>query len=455
MSKIARKTAILFGGSAGANQIAQFGSLAAASPSFSTDPAVIQSLSNWTVGWFSGVETGNSPAIEDMNAFCYVDSYQLAYIMQAGIAEWDSGTTYYIGSLCTGVSTGIIYVSLVNNNLNNLVSDAGSWAAYVPAKATALQTARNINGVAFDGTASITVTASASTLTGTSLTSTVVSSSLNSISSATTFTIATNAGTTAGSIDTSQKWTIGASGSTQMHQVNGQGFLISGPTSGDATVELDSLNTTTKAGYLTVAGNATTSSQYAYYESRNRQTATIRWFAGTLGSDAYAIGGGANVAPGAQTNYLTIAATSGAVTLTGTNTNDSAATGKVGEAPATRVTSFTNLPAATTLWGDMTSVSLTSGDWDVTGVVSFSANASTITSLQIGISITSGNSSTGLQEGDNMLFLVPPSTVNRGGDIPVYRISLASTTTVYFKVNATYTVATPQYVCRISARRPR
>lgn len=47
--------------------------------------------------------------------------------------------------------------------------------------ATTLQTARTINGVSFNGSANITVTADASTLTGTTLNSTVVSSSLTSV----------------------------------------------------------------------------------------------------------------------------------------------------------------------------------------------------------------------------------------------------------------------------------
>jgi hypothetical protein len=49
------------------------------------------------------------------------------------------------------------------------------------ATATALQTARNINGVSFDGTGNVTVTAAAGTLTGTELKSTVVTSSLTSV----------------------------------------------------------------------------------------------------------------------------------------------------------------------------------------------------------------------------------------------------------------------------------
>lgn len=49
--------------------------------------------------------------------------------------------------------------------------------------ATALQTARNINGVAFDGTANITVTAAAGTLSGSTLASGVTASSLTSFGS--------------------------------------------------------------------------------------------------------------------------------------------------------------------------------------------------------------------------------------------------------------------------------
>ena len=49
------------------------------------------------------------------------------------------------------------------------------------ATATILETARTINGVSFNGSANITVTAAAGTLTGTTLKSTVLSSSLTSL----------------------------------------------------------------------------------------------------------------------------------------------------------------------------------------------------------------------------------------------------------------------------------
>lgn len=125
MSKIIRATQQIFASGAGLDQIGQFGSLAAGSPTFTTDPDTIQALSNYLTGWFGGVVGDNSPAIEDMNAICYLYAYQLAYILQSGVAEWDSATTYYIGSMVQSSSS--IYVSIIDTNLNNAVTDATKW----------------------------------------------------------------------------------------------------------------------------------------------------------------------------------------------------------------------------------------------------------------------------------------------------------------------------------------
>lgn len=157
--------------------------------------------------------------------------------------------------------------------------------------------------------------------------------------------------------------------------------------------------------------------------------------------------------PGTLTVTGAITPTGGIV---GTATNNNATAGNVGEYVESLVTSYTNIPGATTAWADLTSISLTAGDWDVTGFVDWSLNGSVQTVAQIGISTTSGNSSTGLVDGNNMATLVIATAAqNRAGVIPSYRMSLAGTTTVYLKLNATYTVATPQYVCRLSARRVR
>lgn len=126
MAKIARKTAIPFASGAGATQIGQFGSFAqTGTPAYSMDPAVIQSLAAWTDGWYNAVIGGNSPCIQDVNSVDFVYGYQLAYLMQEGIAEWDSGTTYYKGSLVN--AAGIVYLSITDTNLNNAVTSVANW----------------------------------------------------------------------------------------------------------------------------------------------------------------------------------------------------------------------------------------------------------------------------------------------------------------------------------------
>lgn len=128
MSKLSRVYQQIFGSTSLINQISQFGSLAASTPTYSTDPAVIQALSKWLLGWNSAVLGNNSPAIEDMNAVCYVFAYQLAYIFQNGIPEYNSLTAYYIGSLVN--SGGIIFVSRTDNNTGNALTDTTKWNQY-------------------------------------------------------------------------------------------------------------------------------------------------------------------------------------------------------------------------------------------------------------------------------------------------------------------------------------
>jgi len=126
MARLSRYLQKIFGSTAGGTQIAQFGSLAAGSPAFTTNPATIQALGNYLQGWFGAVEGENSPAIEDVNALEYLTSYQLAYLFQAGVAEWQTDTVYYKGSLVNN-GNGLVYLSLTDNNSGNAVTDATNW----------------------------------------------------------------------------------------------------------------------------------------------------------------------------------------------------------------------------------------------------------------------------------------------------------------------------------------
>lgn len=156
------------------------------------------------------------------------------------------------------------------------------------------------------------------------------------------------------------------------------------------------------------------------------------------------------------TSVATVGANSNLV-ISGTNTNDSAAAGKVGEYIES-VVGATNAPT-TGQFGDLTSISLTAGDWDVTGTIHFEMNGASTSGIQIGISSTSGNSSAGTVLGSSRFngswtaSALAPLTFD--AYVPSYRISLSGTTTYYLKYLVTYTVATPQGQGRISARRIR
>lgn len=140
MAKITRKNQKIFGSTAGVNQIAEFGSLAAAAPAFTTDPETIQSLSNYLEGWYAAVIGGNSPAIEDMNALCYLYAYQLTYLFQAGVPEWNTSAIYYIGSFASD-GTGDIFVSIANDNTGNALTDTTKWRSAFNAQPTAINPA--------------------------------------------------------------------------------------------------------------------------------------------------------------------------------------------------------------------------------------------------------------------------------------------------------------------------
>lgn len=121
------------------------------------------------------------------------------------------------GSVATGTTTPAITLSLgditpssivasgtiTGSNLSGTNTGDQTTISGNAATATALQTSRTINGVAFNGTSNITVTAAAGTLTGTTLASNVVSSSLTSVGTLATLTVtATITGSVSGNAAT-------------------------------------------------------------------------------------------------------------------------------------------------------------------------------------------------------------------------------------------------------------
>ena len=142
----------------------------------------------------------------------------------------------------------------------------------------------------------------------------------------------------------------------------------------------------------------------------------------------------------------------------GTRTNDNAGVGKVGEIIESTV--LVGAPVALTVSGtayDITSISLTAGDWDAWAVASFIPNAATtITGFASGISTTSATLPTAPGAGAYLVHNWPFTTGN-GQSFPVgmRRLILAATTTVYLVSVAGFAVNTMGGYGYLGARRVR
>ena len=147
MSNLLRYTQQIFASLAGNNQLSEYGSFIASPPGnlyngSTITPAIVQQLSNYLEGLYAATGGAYSPTIQDHNSLFYLLSYQIAYLLQKGIPEWDPGTTYYINDF---VKVGEqLYISLQNTNLNHLVTD-NSWWRFPNVNANSLTSITDIN----------------------------------------------------------------------------------------------------------------------------------------------------------------------------------------------------------------------------------------------------------------------------------------------------------------------
>ncbi len=155
----------------------------------------------------------------------------------------------------------------------------------------------------------------------------------------------------------------------------------------------------------------------------------------------------------ASATSISFSSTSGII---GTTTNDAAAAGSVGETiSATRTSaSPTSLTTATAI--DVQSISLTAGDWEISGNVGWVSAAANVTTLICWASLTSATLpnqeiSNGVDYGATGLTV----SGRPGSSIPKLRVSLSGTTTVYLSTYTAFSVGTLTACGQISARRVR
>lgn len=149
----------------------------------------------------------------------------------------------------------------------------------------------------------------------------------------------------------------------------------------------------------------------------------------------------------------------GGIPLQGTNTNDSAAAGYVGEYIESSIASGSAVSLTSTVAANVTSISLTAGDWDVTADVTYSPAATTNFTLAFhSISSTSATQDSTTGGAYNVYRFpagnVPVAGFNTAGVGPVRKL-LSATTTIYLVAQSTFTVSTMAAYGILRARRVR
>lgn len=142
----------------------------------------------------------------------------------------------------------------------------------------------------------------------------------------------------------------------------------------------------------------------------------------------------------------------------GTATNDSAQAGKLGEFNSAQLLAASKISLTTTTAANVTSFSLTAGDWEVSAAIHFIPVSTTvIASLIAGVSQTTATQpsvdAVGGWASNGAVYTSGGATMTV--TIPETRVSLAATTTVFLVATGTFSVSTCTAYGTIRARRAR
>lgn len=143
----------------------------------------------------------------------------------------------------------------------------------------------------------------------------------------------------------------------------------------------------------------------------------------------------------------------------GTATNDNAAAGYVGEYVTANVAPGSAISLTSTVAVDVTSISLTAGDWDVSCAANWAGGGTTtVGSLDAGLSTTSATIDTAQDRRVRKTYLNGTPWATAANDTTLIgpaRFLLSGTTTVYCVAQATFGVSTQTVYGQIWARRVR
>lgn len=299
--------------------------------------------------------------------------------------------------------------------------------------ATALATARTINGTSFDGTANITVTAAAGTLTGATLASNVLASSLTSVgtlsSVAVSGTTALNGvtytwpvadGTNTYVLSTNGSgtlsWAAGGGGGTTTNSLTAGTYLTGSPFNGSAAitfaVDATDANTASKVVARDASGNFSAGTVTAALTG-NASTATALQTARTINGTSF--DGTANVTVTAAAGTLTGATlasgvTASSLTSVGTLATLTVTAAIVGSVTGSSGSTTGNAATATAL---ATARAINGTNFDGTANITVTAAAGTLT----GASLASGVTGSSLTSVGTLTALTMGGTVSMADNV--------------------------------------
>lgn len=131
--------------------------------------------------------------------------------------------------------------------------------------------------------------------------------------------------------------------------------------------------------------------------------------------------------------------------IPGVNSNTAATAGNIGEIISSTVASGSAVALTTATPANVTSISLTAGEWDVSAMIGFTGNTTTTVTVQIGsISTTSATLDTtdGRIQANAYNAQAVYNLVNTRNAVGPARISLSGTTTVYLVAQSTFATST-------------
>ena len=175
------------------------------------------------------------------------------------------------------------------------------------------------------------------------------------------------------------------------------------------------------------------------------------------GTGALVFGTAPTFTTGITSPKITFNSTSGII---GTTTNNNAAAGSAGEVIQETLGSGSAISLTTATSANIFTIQLTAGDWDIHAQVDFVvANTTNITETRAWINTASatipGSSSVSTPYTIGKSEFVSSGTNTLIYPLPTGRISLASTTTLYFSCQASFTVSTVTAYGVVWARRAR